>query len=84
MRLHLRLRLLIGVVLILHRVADCEAAHAAYGRADRSARARCADRSADDRTGSGADSGAADRAFFTRRERIARASCDQEDRYERE
>jgi len=72
--LDLSLSLLIGIFLILHRVADYVAGTAAEYAADRSARERMADCRSDERAATCTDCGSAEGALFTSRERLPRAS----------
>ena len=63
--IHLRLSLRIGVFLVLHRVADYVAGTAAQNATDCSARQRMAHGRADDRAGTRANRGAAERSLLT-------------------
>ena len=76
--LHLRLGLLVGGFLILHRIANCKASTTAHNTADRGTRQRMAYRGAYDCPGTGAQGGAAESAFFTSRERLPRAPREHE------
>src|SRR5208282_3397536 len=76
--LDLRLGLSVGVLVVLHRVADCEAAYAADGRADGGACQGRADCRTDDRAGGRADTRTAQGAFFTGGHRCTRTSGDKE------
>jgi hypothetical protein len=68
--LDLSLSLLIGIFLILHRVADYVAGTAAEYAADRSARERMAYCGSDERAATCTDCGSAEGALFTSRERL--------------
>src|SRR5208282_2751409 len=80
--LDLRLGLLVGVLIVLHRITDCEAARSSHGRADSSACERCADGGADDRASGRADARTAQGALFTRGKRGPGASGNQAKRGE--
>src|SRR5712664_3170290 len=72
--LDLSLSLLVGILLILHRVADYVAGATAHNAADCSARERMSDCSANDCAGTCAERGTAEGTLFTRRERLPRTS----------
>jgi len=75
--LQLRLRLLIGVFLILHRVANRKAAYATHRTTDRGACSRMANGRADYGARAGAEHRADTRTLFTGRQGLAaRASRD--------
>src|SRR5271168_2617672 len=71
LRLHLRLGLRVGILRILQRIADYVASTAAQHTADRCTRQRMANGRSDKGATNRADTRAAQRAFFTSRERIS-------------
>jgi hypothetical protein len=82
--LHLSLSLSVSVLCILHRVADYIAGAAAEQTADRSTRKRMAHCRANERATTRTERCAAESAFFTRRERLPRASGENESSCQRE
>jgi len=74
LRGNLSLSLVLLVLVVLHRVADCETTYAADRSADGRARSRSTHCCADDRAGCGAGTAPDKGAFFASRERLARAS----------
>jgi hypothetical protein len=68
--LHLGLGLRIGVLRILHRIADYVASSAAEDTTERGARQRMADGRSDQGTTHCTNTSSAKRAFFTSRERL--------------
>src|SRR5271166_6760 len=80
LRSNLRLSLSVGVLLILHLVADRVSAQCADAAADRGARQRVTDSGADNRARRGSHARADERALLTGRERLSRASHGRHDR----
>src|SRR5580698_7331954 len=78
LRLHLRLGLCVGVLRILHRIADYVAGSTAEHTTDCRARERMAYGRTHDCASTCAESGAAESTLFTSRKRLPRASCKNE------
>jgi hypothetical protein len=71
LRRNLSIRLPLLVLVVLHRVADCETTYPADGAADSRARPRSSYGSTDDGAGCGTDAATYKGALFTSRKRLA-------------